>query len=517
MNCEDARALMLEYLEASLTADIIDELREHMEACADCREELNLILNSQKVFEEACFKIEAPVDLMANVRARLIKETAVHRPRKRGLRMVLVLAAALLILAAAVIGADGFENMLKWWRNASIKESESIYQLVQKGYGQKLGLSAEDNGVRVTIDSVVADDRNTVVLIKIEDSVNGYLYSADYKSINVEGSFDLGEYPTEPLGSSFNLLSENDDIGLQAINLAPIEDEEGVIRLNFTELIGIDKANRSKLEDVRLKGSWSFEIPVKKSSSKTYKVDKEIRYDKNLFRIDSITIAPTTTVLSYSYKRKLGTRIEHIGDIKILADGKEYKHRILGSRLSIGQEDGWRHETAEFDSMFFDMPERLEVYLGHYMTFKDNIQYFDIDLSKPFPQTFRYLGSDITIESLGEARVRMTEALKNRKYEKMDFEFLKKDTNDNYPYSGHIDGILIDKKGNKASIEEYHFSDMKHVLEEPRYYTTWHEYMLHPSSRFKEEQIKPERLKILGWYETVFTKDKITIELKEDN
>ena len=42
MNCEAVRALLWAYLEKETTAEETVKIEEHLKACADCREELEL-------------------------------------------------------------------------------------------------------------------------------------------------------------------------------------------------------------------------------------------------------------------------------------------------------------------------------------------------------------------------------------------------------------------------------------------------------------------------------------------
>jgi anti-sigma factor (TIGR02949 family) len=103
MRCGDCRQLIDAFVDRELPPDEERELRAHIEGCADCARELNLITGVSRMAREGLVRHQAPDVLKARIRAAVsggngssLDETVVPR-RRTGVR----LAAAGILIAAA--------------------------------------------------------------------------------------------------------------------------------------------------------------------------------------------------------------------------------------------------------------------------------------------------------------------------------------------------------------------------------------------------------------------------------
>jgi anti-sigma factor RsiW len=71
MTCQDAIALLADYLEAELGSDLAAELEEHLHGCAPCRAYLNTYRKSREL-GAAAGRVEMPEEMRVRLRRLLL-------------------------------------------------------------------------------------------------------------------------------------------------------------------------------------------------------------------------------------------------------------------------------------------------------------------------------------------------------------------------------------------------------------------------------------------------------------
>jgi len=189
--------------------------------------------------------------------------------------------------------------------------------------------------------------------------------------------------------------------------------------------------------------------------------------------------------------------------------------------------------VATFDSMYFDNPKELKFRVSEYGITVKAPGKLDIDLGKPFPQHFEYMGSPITIENVeigeGEARIIITDDMKNREYERLVIEPW---VNDIRFFTGSInyDGIFMDSKGNQYEVNSedelvnmhyyIHYMENKDKI---KYYVTSYDMLLMDTHEFTEDtppnkqgdtlDTIPWTIQIKGYSETRIVEEEIKVKL----
>ena len=300
----------------------------------------------------------------------------------------------------------------------------------------------------------------------------------------------------------------------------PMSAEKGTIHLELTKLEKmINQSSEGEASEKIpggsgefIEGKWQFYIPVKKHPALVYEIKKETKVDGNPVIFDKVTIAPTTTILSYRYRNDHEEKnMEYLQIESIESDGK-FAYPVMGGNGGGGSAAGWESTEAAFESLYFDQPKEIRIHMGSASFFVENSARFAIDASKNLPQTFKYLGNDISIEQLKvgkPTKVEMTEELQpKRKYETLDYHFYDKDGQG--PSSGNVrDGYYRDKEGHtyKAS-ENFH---RLNELEQPRFFSTHHQIEL--STDDEKEPFVPIGIEIEGYSITTFYDQVIEIPL----
>lgn len=533
MNCEDIKAKLIDYVDDNLDDNQAEEVRLHIGNCPACRKDYEEILAALSYAEDNFNKITAPDNFMEDIKEKIKKPYPAKRRIKKSLKTVLIAASLVVAFTVTGFATNGFDFM-KWWQDMSLKESQSMEQLISNGYGEHVNIPAEDKNVKVTIENVVADDTGTIISYSIEDMSKKNKYYLDYKSdqtdISVKGDFIN---PYEGFNTSLKddsifryykghsiLYSSEPYIVKGMIRLDPIKPESSSIEFTIRKLFYGDKGPLSTLE-----GTWKFVIPVTKYESFTYNLNKEVTIDGNKVTFDKITIAPTSTALTYSYDihQDSSCTIENFSISKLVAGGKQYKTKYMGTSSSKSGK-GKDEMTLEFDSMYLDNPEEIEIFIEKYQV--DIIKYadYDIDMNKPFPQVFEYFGSEVSIDSIDvgdkETELALSYAFHEKQYESFDMEFRVKGHPLAYSAStGIFESYTLDKSGRKIALSNIN-EPMENI--QPKTYITKQQITLQDAPgiektppEYHKGPLVPEELTIKGYHETRYVNKSFAVKLNK--
>ncbi|MBB4826645.1 hypothetical protein HNO89_003926 [Sporosarcina luteola] len=526
MNCNYAQDQMLDYLDGSLDEHEKKQFELHLEECQACKEECSKLKQIIASLEEESESIHVPTDLMRNVRSSVGSLGTIKRKTFRHTSLIAVAAALFLtVFVGTAIATNGFATFADWWKDFGSKQEEQVENFVQQGLGDKVNVSAESNDIKITITDVVADDMQTLVYYEIEDPTNESEYLIDYmngfRMDNQDHLFNSERKPSDPpVYSHMRLPSENPHVSKGRLGMAPLLNETGTIQLTLNQiqqLDGRDEKVSSTTVPEYVEGDWHFEIPVKKHPAIIHELNVETAYEGNPVIIDKLTIAPTVTVLSYRYRNEsqdrkldgLSISIAGIESKENYVTGSEFDFAGVGS--STYHSNGWSEMNATFESLYFENPSYVKVHFGKMEFNVKEKADFPINPSKPFPQTFTYLGTKISIDKveIGQPTlITMSEELNaNRVYQSLDFHF--SDADDHNKFTGvNYDGYIIDKNGKqyKAYENSYRINE----LEEPVLYPTEHEIQI---SREDGADFIPAKLSIDGYRMVEYIEKVVDISL----
>ncbi|MFJ7746844.1 DUF4179 domain-containing protein [Peribacillus sp. NPDC097295] len=525
MTCEAIQADILDYLDGNLDEARTKELEKHIQSCVGCQKELKEFQEVIAGLESGSGRMEVPDGFMNKVRVKVINTQKGRRSFYKH-RVLMGLAAALFltIFMGTAVATNGFESVMDWWKDSTNEQNKQVESYIQKGLGEKLNLVAQSNGVKVTITSVVADDIQTLIYYEVEDVKKKNKYSINYtegvKILNQDRDWDHEEDSMfSPINSSSALYSDNDYVYKGKLGALPMSADEGTIQLKLTKLEKmINQTSDGEASeripggsDEYIEGKWQFDIPVKKHPALVYAIKKETKIEGNPVIFDKVTIAPTTTILSYRYRNDTEEKnMEYLQMDSIESDGK-FVYPVMGGGGGGGSEDGWVSTEATFESLYFNTPKEISVHIGSASFFVEESARFAIDASKDLPQTFEYLGNDISINQIKvgkPTKVVMTEEFQpKRKYEMLHFYFY--DKNGQGASGNSVDGYYRDKEGHtyKASKNLHRLNE----LEQPRFFPTHHQIEL--STDDEKEPFVPIGIEIEGYSSTAFYDQVIEIPL----
>ncbi|MDF2673414.1 MAG: putative transrane anti-sigma factor [Clostridiales bacterium] len=523
MNCFEIQEKLIDYIDDRLDNNEKEYIKLHIESCDACKAEYEGILETIGYMQQSFDKIVAPKGFMEEVKESIKKPVNQRIIVKKPIKTIIIAAAITLLFTITAFAAGGFD-FLKWFQAKSLQESKSMEELIASGYGENVNLSAQDKNIKFTIENVVADDTCTILSYSIEDlnKEKKYVLSNYMKEDLIEGEFAYPfENTTDPYIIDSILYSDVPYIQRGLIRLEPTKEENSTISITINQLQYGDKMPLSNV-----KGIWKLNIPITKHKVKTYVLNKEVDIDGNKVIFKEIKIAPTNTALTYFYvENQKGYSIRSFENIKLIANGKEYKRKYMGVEYLNGT-NGNQGITIEFDSMYLDEPDNINIFIGGYSVNVYKSAYYDIDINKPFPQVFEYFGSKISIDDIKvgdeKTEVTMSQTFGKNKYEEINAKFKVK----GHPfahgiYSGlEFESIIIDKKGRKVDPKDMDEAKTKKL--QPRTYYIKQQLILEDSSyienlpeEYHTGKFIPVQLSIQGYKETRYVNESFTIKLEE--
>ncbi|WP_442598847.1 DUF4179 domain-containing protein [Neobacillus sp. D3-1R] len=527
MNCNAIQESLVDLLEGNLSEKNRQEVEKHLQQCGSCQEDWRKIQEVISILYHENESIEVPDQFMKNVKHKVESTQKKNKKLfKKQATMGLVAGLLLTFFVGTAFATNGFTSVMDWWQDLSHKENEKIEKNVQHGLTENLNLVSESNGVKVKVTNVVADDIQTLIYYEIEDTLNenNYMinFNDDFEIVNQAQIWKDSE--ESPIRSHFKLYSDSENVFRGRLALAPLSVAKGSIQLELKKLekVANSSTNNEFYKSIPtgqnefIDGEWSFTIPVKKHDVIVHELNIETQVEGNPVVIEKLTIAPTVTMLSYRYKS--GDPMKKLNYIQISsleANIKDYVNDRLGIQTGytgVGSgKNGWISTEAMFDSLYLEQPKEIQIQFGSVgYTIEDHQQY-KVDMTKKFPQTFEYLGNEISIEEIKighPTQILLKEALSSkRNYEVLNVKFYNKDGHGSGGSS--INGFYVDKDGSTYKYEDYFYR--LNSINQPRFFSSEHH--IEMVSEDKEDIFIPVQFDIEGYTKTSFSDKKVKISL----
>lgn len=399
MDCNIVKDKLLDYIDGNLDGKEIKTIEEHLKSCNECSNEHAEMKSTIDYIRDNSNKIDTSKDL--NLNPNILKKKSTRRFTRIGL----IAAILSLMLAVTVLATDIFD-FIKWWKKSSEKQISAWEELIENGVGQKLNISVTDKDIRVTAEGIIADDLNTIILLKIEDLKGNIRFtpyrgdSSNPRSLSVGGDIRKIFEDFPPLVNYSPLYSEDENTVKLMVYTDPLDKDEGVVEIHLNKLMSL--INESEESIVEVSGNWDMTIPAKKIPSKVYFVDEEIDLDGNELVIEKITIAPTTTRIHYKFNVYNAESERYIENVTFLI--KDGRKTYIRSELSRGGSMAYRSYgfvNREFDiqSLYLEDPSDIDIVVNTYTYTVGGLEKYNIDWDN-LPQVIKYQNSRITIEDI---------------------------------------------------------------------------------------------------------------------
>ncbi|KML02890.1 DUF4179 domain-containing protein [Rossellomorea marisflavi] len=535
--CPEYHRLYVDYLERSIERTEKVAFEMHIHQCPGCQEDLatfqETLLELREFFEQS--QVPEGFRLKLDGRIDTELETRKKKNKKRKRTGIIALIAAFLLLFTGFV-TDGFASIYYTYADWKNDEDLLLREFYQSGIGERLNLTAEDNGVKITIKTAIADEIQTLVYYEIEDmekdrrlmvdTENGFTIENQIDFLNGEGR---GIFMEEGKSEEGNVEEKNIHKG--SFSLPPIVDdvEDPLIKLSFTQLIAMSPDMKSTMEVYETnameememtRGDWEFEIPVEKNKSRVLKLNQEVEVEGLPVRLEELVIAPTTTALTYSIREG---EEEPLSIFQLLFDSIKTEEKTASINwfswpvYQDDYDDGWSSYSQNFDSLYFEElgePElvfsRLQMHVPEELTFK-------IDSTKPFPQVHEYGGGSIVVEEPSKDRpgeVTMKMPLTDNR----DFDtvyIMSKEESEgsgDFRNDGEMESVYLDRNGKEFEEEDWDYEEvMKGNY--PRSLTVKQSFKMFKQGKPAPDLIPTEFI-IDGYEKTVFLDQSVPLKFK---
>lgn len=518
----------IDYLSRSLDRSEKIELEIHLHTCEICQSSLACFQKTIYSLIEAAETIEVPGEFLDQVITSLVKiEEEKRKKKKKRTTIGVGIASSLFLLLLIGYVTNGFSYMYYSWLDWRGKEDEQLLAYLKSGIGEPLNLVQENNGIKVTIKSAIADEFQTLIYYEVENLKGEEQYGINFwNGVFVEDEVKIFDQQAVPINHlPVNPLESEEDILKGTISLLPISSNTETIKLNIAKLQKMEK-DAGKIgwidfygEGSFTSGEWNFEIPVKKQASIEQTVEKTFTVDGLQLEAEKLIIAPTVTIFQYRYQPYSNDKNIY----ELFIDGIETKDKTAKPTVFRWNfpVEGSSHEyvtyQSAFDSLYFDDPREINLHLSSMSYFQSDFYKVDIVMSQPFPQTFEYLGSEISIDKVDlgtPTKIEITaEMSEGRRFESLQFDILGVN-NTPAMQSGimDIEGVIVDRHGKIYEENEYNYFDNTDVIEQLRHYQT--KMLLEFRSEVIDEEMIPSQLQIHGYQGTTYLDEVIKLQLK---
>jgi len=524
--CKEYYSNYIDYLEKNMDRSKKIDFEMHIYHCHDCQEDLatfqDVMLRLLNLTERLG-EFFIPSDFMENVKARVLEKEKKRQLRiKKHTRRGFAMASIFLVLTGLGFFTGAFANLYYSWT----EDNPELRPFLQHHLGKMLNLEAENDGVKITIKSAIADEVQTLVFYEIEDTTEDNQFMMMYEDgVSIENTGEImirNVYPRYyPPDFESDINKNERNVYQGKLSLPPINEESGTLKLKITKLLKLinmssNSNNYWTYDNIEEKiGEWSFEIPVTKKPSTEYVLDEETEIEGIPVRMEKLTIAPTATIIQYAVNQeKAEKQIEYLDLDWLEVNNKKFQTDLYGnSYMGSNQDMNWTGYQTYFDPLFENNPKEVKIKFRKAQLRIEDLTTIMLDGTVNYPQTFEYAGSTISIEKVevGEPTevVISNHEIENRIYESLHFGII--DENENFANNTEMssEGVLVDKYGKEYNSNETTFSYEE--IEQPRFFETIKTVRLYNEN--SEEKIIPKRLEIYSYFTTKYLDDMVKISL----
>ncbi|MFE4521135.1 DUF4179 domain-containing protein [Cytobacillus firmus] len=511
--CNEYQKLYVNYLERKLERPRKIDFEMHIYHCHNCQDDLASLQETILNFSETIETFSVPADFMENVKERVSQREHLIKQKKKKRKRIGFITGSVFVLFMCTGFFTGIFSSIYY---SLTEENQELRIFLQEDLGERLGLEAESNGIKIKIKSVIADEIQTLIFYEIEDTNdnNQYMINID-DGIFIEDEMKIMVANTYPMyippDMESDLNKKEKNIYHGKMSLRPVKENKATIQLNIKKVLKLKRnASDSYVNMVPEEGDWKFDIPVTKKPSVEYALNEEVEIEGTAVLIDKLILAPTGTILQYGLKNEQPEkRIDMINFKNLEINNKVAEADLYGNSYVHAQNDlRWSKFQAHFKPLFEKETDEVKVRFDNiYLSITDN-KTIALNVSKEYPQTFEYAGSTISIDKVetGQSAIVVfsNHEINNRAYESLHYNIVTEEGDDSSMEMDHK-GIIVDKNG-----KEY---DMKKItpriyeeMEQPRHFFTVQ------STKIQGKKVTPKSLEIYGYSTTKYLDDEVELD-----
>ncbi len=268
--------------------------------------------------------------------------------------------------ASAVASIPGMEGIV-----ALIQDDKGLMSAIANDHYQKIDVSGESSGSKVTVDGIIADEMNLVLFYTMEfrgSDKSDYINRIRIKGANGE---DL------KVGGIHHNYADDFQTTMISTNSLEIDFQESLPTKNVVvefEIIG----DAGETEVIKL----PFTIDVNGVENKRYTLNEEVIIQEQSLTVEEVTISPVRTAIQMRFEPENTMKIFGFEDLQIVDEkGKVWSSIKNGVTAS---SDGEKPNVVTYylQSNYFEEPKQLYLKFGKLMAMEKEEAYLLIDTDR---------------------------------------------------------------------------------------------------------------------------------------
>ncbi|WP_336775990.1 DUF4179 domain-containing protein [Paenibacillus sp. MMO-58] len=222
---------------------------------------------------------------------------------------------------------------------------------INNDFMQPIGLSNVQDGIKMTIDGIIADESRIIVFYTLEN-VDGQKSVVNLQKVALPNNKDIS------ISHGFSAVNDDWKNIQGTIDFYPNDAGEFPDTLNLK--LGINKVTETATKNTE----WNFSIPVDKAKfegmKETYEINQTVRVEGQQITFGKMTVHPTRIELEVAYDAANTKKLFYFDDLRLEDEKGEtfgtISNGVTGSNISENS------QILYFQSNYFRKPEHL--YLG---------------------------------------------------------------------------------------------------------------------------------------------------------
>ncbi|PWW29602.1 uncharacterized protein DUF4179 [Cytobacillus oceanisediminis] len=251
-----------------------------------------------------------------------------------------------------------------------IRFDKGLMSAVENDYLQEVGITEEKNGLKVTVDSVIADETGLVIFYTMEAEKNqSNFYVEDVELTPADGTkFVLGS-------SSHGSHSPYQDQPRKSVSSA--------LELFFQEKLVTKKFNLSinvKTDDFDETFQFPFSIEKPVKVKKTYELNETVTLEGQKITVKDITVYPLRVAVHLAYDPNNSKKIFEFQDIRLVDENGESWTKISNGITASHVSDN--EDILYLQSNYFKEPKELYLAINKIQAVDKDEAYVLVDTDK---------------------------------------------------------------------------------------------------------------------------------------
>jgi len=350
--------------------------------------------------------IQAPPELESRLRNAL-QQAPTKKRRKRGTVAWVAAIAAAVILLAGTYQYPAFAYYGGKLLSSMELSALSFSDVMEQGYGQKVGKSKTlDDGTVITVEGVISDD-NALLLYYTIDLPEGTVFNLEESSrfgVDKLHSFLSNSYMKEGYGN----YSEDRTRFQGVTKFEAVSPFSRTLTVTFSEW----RDKERQLYPI----SFKYVANKAMNSMIKEKLTASIPVDQGTVHYDAITASPTSTIIKGHYEMDSGELPRFMGETKLYVNGVE-----LGFRGGRSTKNGDKAEfLLEYEVLPTEKVESMQIVLDNFSGYQKVEQ--PISLASPSDRSILIGNEKLWIRSVTRTTTGYDIVIARKQFTMLDYD-----------------------------------------------------------------------------------------------